>query len=582
VLCGLAALALFVYFFRLGVPSWRGDEVLYRDAGVRQWSGDFSGNVENTPLAEYILGAAKGLFGSGPIAIRAPSAAAGLLTGVFLALLARRVGGWSAAAVVFGLWCLLPRPAIIGSVDVEQIKIDRYARLDVYMGLFVAASLFASWRWAESGRWRWAAAAGTAVGLAAASKGPGGLVLLAIVAGGIVTLGLSRRSLLQTAAVAGAALLALLAVYLPAGTEAPSLIAQMRDAQRAHVALGHPFVFDGVHYARAPWWANLWWQWKSLGTPATAAAVVCVAVAPFVLRRGLAVMLLGAILVPFAFLSFALDYSLPHYYYDWQPALIVTCGLVLVALARRAVPGRLAAVVVALGFVVAAVGTVLDVARLKPRDYSTLDRAFGPQLRRGTTVSANLLELDSNLRGGKVTGDPTAVPDLVAVIDDTSYSSRWPTPQVKRFVRAYRSELTLRQIDFLRVYFPRSPQVARRLALASATMVPGLKRSAAGRRAAMLDRCLARRGLAGQIALRSPTSATVEVRVAVADASVIVAIEPTETAAVRSATLLAALNRAGGASAVARGPIVYRGRPPAPDALPVRSCVARITSRRSA
>ena len=37
-------------------------------------------------LAKFVLGAAKDLFGSGPVAVRAPTAVAGLLTGVLLAL----------------------------------------------------------------------------------------------------------------------------------------------------------------------------------------------------------------------------------------------------------------------------------------------------------------------------------------------------------------------------------------------------------------------------------------------------------------------------------------------------------------
>ena len=461
VLVALCGLALFIYFFRLGLPSWRGDEVLYRNAGQALLRGDFAGNVENTPLAQYILGVASELFGSGKLAVRAPTAVAGLLTGVFLALLARRVGGWWAAALAFALWCLLPRPAVIGGVDIEQIKIERYGRLDVYMGLFVAASLFAGWRWAETGRWRWAVGAGAAVGLAAASKAPGVLVLPAILACGIVALRPRRRSLLQAATVAAGSLLVLVLVYLPAAGELPSLLDRMRDAQRLHAALGHPFVFDGTLYTHSPPWANLWWQWKSLGTPATVSVALCLLIAPFVLRRALAVLLIGATLLPFVFFAFVLGYALPHYYYDWQPAMIVTCALALYELSRRAIPYRVVAALALCPLVFAAAGTVRDVASLAPRDYTALERELGDRLG-GEVVITNTFDFGFNLPGVPVTFDPAAVPGLAAVVDDTTVSSRRPNPRIANFVRRHRSKLDLHRVDFLRVYLPRSPAEARR------------------------------------------------------------------------------------------------------------------------
>jgi Dolichyl-phosphate-mannose-protein mannosyltransferase len=572
-LLALVGLAIFVYFFRLGVPSWRGDETFYRDAGASLWSGDFHGNAENTPLAQYALGAAKNLFGSGPLAVRVPTAIAGLLTGLLLALLARRVGGWWAAALTFALWCLLPRPSIIGSVDIEQIKIERYARLDVYMGLFVAASLFAGWRWAETGRWRWAAAAGSAVGLAAASKAPGVLVLPAVIACGLLTLGLSRRSLQQAGAVAAAAILIFVTTYLPAGSEAPSIIGEMRDTQRLHASLGHPFLFDGTRYVRAPWWGNLWWQWKSLGTPASAVVGICLLLAPFLLRRGLAVLLLGATLVTLAFFTFGLDYALPHYYYDWQPPLILTCALVLYALSRRSGPARVAAAVLAIPLVLVAAGTVQDVARLEPRDYVVLEREFGDRLRAGTVVSPNFWDFPANVSGAKVTTDPTGVGELAAVVDDSTFSSRWPTPEVTSFVRRHRSLLSVRQIDFLRVYLPRSPAAARRLAIRSEAERPELTHSPAGRRARALLGCLGRAGLAARITLHSPAKATVDARLRDENVA-IVAVEPSQAAAVRTARAIAAYIRASRGSATAKGTVVYRGRPPPTYVHRVESCVA--------
>ena len=84
------------------------------------------------------------------------------------------------------------------------------------------------------------------------------------------------------------------------------MLGEMRETQRVHRRVGHPFVFDGTLYTPSPSWSNLWWQWKSLGTPATASVTICLLLAPLVLRRALAVLLLGATLVPFAFFLFAL------------------------------------------------------------------------------------------------------------------------------------------------------------------------------------------------------------------------------------------------------------------------------------
>ena len=372
ILVGLAGLALFVYFFRLGVPTWRGDEILYRDAGEGYLTGDFSQNLEVSLAPKYVLGAAKDLFGSGPIAVRAPTAAVGLLTGCLLALLAGRVGGWWAAVLAFALWCLLPRPSIIGTVDVEQIKIERYARPDVYMGLFVGAVLLCAWRWAETGRWVWTLATGASVGLAAATRSsPRGDP-----AGRVGCRPRESRAVAPLAWSGGCAdrhrrggLHPHLPPLIFAG-RASAAIDVMRDQKDLVPLLGHPFVFDGAYYDTPPWWASAWWQWQSLGTPATVSMAVCFLLAPFVLRRGLAVLLVGATASFALVISFWLGWSLPHYYYAWQPPLVLTCALVLYSLARRGTGARAAAALLALPLVLASLGTVRDVARLEPRDYA--------------------------------------------------------------------------------------------------------------------------------------------------------------------------------------------------------------------
>ena len=91
------------------------------------------------------------VFGLGHFAVRAPAALAGLLTGVLLFLFGRREAGIWAGVLALALWVLLPRPELVGPYDIGQVKIDRYARQEVFMALFATAALLAGWRWAESG-----------------------------------------------------------------------------------------------------------------------------------------------------------------------------------------------------------------------------------------------------------------------------------------------------------------------------------------------------------------------------------------------------------------------------------------------
>ena len=201
--------------------------------------GDFSVNRENTMLAKYTVGVVQEVFGADSrIAVRAPAALAGLLTGVVLLLAGRRIGGWPAGMIAFALWCFLPRPEVVGDFDVGRIQIERYFRLEVFLGLFVALALYAAWRWSEKGSWRWAVAAGVSVGLATASKAPGILVLPAVMLAGLLAQPLGRRSLLQAAAVALLAILTLLVTYIPLGTDGFDAIERhvlrRRPAQQRH------------------------------------------------------------------------------------------------------------------------------------------------------------------------------------------------------------------------------------------------------------------------------------------------------------------------------------------------------------
>jgi 4-amino-4-deoxy-L-arabinose transferase-like glycosyltransferase len=455
----LGGLAAFVAFYRLGAASWLSDELYYRDAAQAYMHGDFSVNRENTMLAKYTVGVVQEVFGSGRIAVRAPAAVAGLLTGFALLAVGKRMAGWTAGLTVFALWCFLPRPEVVGHYDVGRIQIERYFRLEVFLGLFLALALYAAWRWSERGAWRWAVAAGVAVGLSAGSKAPGILVLPAVMLAGLLTQPLGRRSLLQAAAVAAAAALAFLVTYIPLGTDGFDAIHDMfyiDDLRNSTITT--PFVFSGHLYANPPWWSNLWWQWQSLGTPAAVSVGLCLLAAPFLLPRRILIVLGVALAVPLVFFLFRLNYALPYYYYAWQPQLLLLCGLTLGAAVERRGLYRVAAALVAVPLMVAAVGTVADVAGTGAQDYKRAAQKFAPTLRDGPVVTWGLEAghvMRNELPGMQSLLDPEGLTRVSPVVVDPAISERRPAPAIEAYLRRHRSRLELRRVDRLRVYLPR-------------------------------------------------------------------------------------------------------------------------------
>jgi 4-amino-4-deoxy-L-arabinose transferase-like glycosyltransferase len=459
VIAVLGGLAAFVALYRLRTGTWLSDELFYREAGRAYMHGDFSVNRENTMLAKYIIGVVQELFGDGKLAVRAPAALAGLLTGAGLLLLGRRIGGLWAGVFAFGLWCLLPRPEIVGDYDVGRIQIERYFRLEVFMALFAVLALYAAWRWAERGSWRWAAAAGVLVGLAAGSKAPGVLILPAVMLAGLVSLPLDRRTLLQATSVAALAAITLLVTYAPLGMDTFDAIDDMfYVSDLRNNSLTTPFVFSGTFYENPPWWANFWWQWKSLGTPATVAVAACLALAPFLLAWRVLVVVGAALVVPVVFFVIQLNYALPYYYYAWQPQLLLLCALVLAALVRRGAIARVAAAAIAVPLVLVALGTLRDVATNEPKDYAAVARELGPELSDGVVVTWGLEAgrvLKNELPSAQIAFDPAGVPRISGVLVDRAIAERRPVPAISKYLRAHRGELERRDFDRIEVYLPR-------------------------------------------------------------------------------------------------------------------------------
>jgi hypothetical protein len=570
----LGGLAVFVYFYRLGVPTWLGDEVVYRDAGYQYVHGDFHLALENPPLVKYLLGLVQVVFGSGHVAVRAPAALAGLLTGVVLFLFGRREAGIWAGVLAFALWVLLPRPELVGPYDIGQVKIDRYARQEVFMAFFATAALLAGWRWAESGRWRPALLGGVALGLAMACKAPAVLTLPAILLAGLVTLGLSRRTLLQAAAVCGAAALTAAATYLPMGGEARDAIDFMFTTSDWRDAIGHPFVFDGTLYQHAPWWANFWWQWKALGTPAALAVLACLVLSPFLLRRGPAVLLISAVLVPAGFLAFGLSYALPYYYYTWEPPLVLLCALVIHALVVRGGAARVAAAALTIPLLVAGLGVVRDVARIKKRDYAAV-AALAPSLRPGPLVTWDLdsyTALGAEGSGRAVTFDPRGDSAPAAIIVDPASSGRRRNPTIIAYVRDNRRDLRRLEVDRLHVYVPRDAAAARRLAVASR------KREPVNAGVVAIRACLAAQGLEPSVPAAIPGAPSQGVKAALSGTNRgNFWVYRSGAQAVEDARAIDGFLSRGGGSARARGRVVlgYSQAPTAAERDLLETCADR-------
>ena len=101
-----------------------------------------------------------------------------------LFLFGRREAGIWAGVLAFALWVLLPRPELLGAYDIGQVKIDRYARQEVFMAFLAAAgAVWPAGAGPRAGAGGPALLSGVALGLAIACKAPAVLTLPAILLG---------------------------------------------------------------------------------------------------------------------------------------------------------------------------------------------------------------------------------------------------------------------------------------------------------------------------------------------------------------------------------------------------------------
>lgn len=440
ILLVVLALAIYTAFFRLGAGGWHADEPIYRDSGLEYIrDNNFRSNLEHPFLAKYILGVTQVMLGSSePEVIRIPAAVAFLLTGLTLFFFARRVAGFWVGVLALALWTISPLALMFG----------RVATLEVFVGFFSTLALYFGWRWAESRKWTYAGWTGVAAGLAVTSKPVGILILPAILFAGLLKIGISRRLVIQSQLLLLVTTAVALATYIPMGSQAPSAIQYMFEFQSAHSARGHPVSLGGTIYQFPPWWAHLWWQWEVYGTLATLSLGIAIVVA-LLRRHHLDLYLLTAVLIPFLFLSFYVDFKLSSYFYVWQPPLILLLALAAGKLPRwRTTTGIALAALLLVPFVYLGAQAVMAPNYIQPGKYTrvaeyleSINHARGPILVWGqrSVFGAELPEAQTlTSPGEKPRGE-----SIETILVEESFSSRHANPRIEKYLENHSDEFNL-------------------------------------------------------------------------------------------------------------------------------------------
>ncbi len=460
----IAAVTAFASLWRLTTPSWHVDEILFAITGRSMLAGDFSRLWQHPPLAMFLYGLGQELPGSALLGVRLVAAAAGMATGALVYVLARRVASQRAAFLAAAFWAVLPHVTHPLGADVLVPRLDRYALLDVVAAALMAGALVTGWRWVSTARPRSWRATGLLVGLAAAAKLSGLLVLPGIAAFAIWRRG--RRAggeVLQAVLVATAAFAA---CYVPFGTTALDALRRMVAFQSEHLERGHSVVVGGTVRQHAPWWTQFDYMWTGDGPLVVVPLVVAAVLAVVLLRRPAVTYVAVAVLVPVVVMA-ASSVSLPHYRYVWLAPFLV---LAAVGFDRALAGGRalrLAAIAMLVPLAIAGAATTWRIATVERADFG---------------AAADLIR-DSGLSGGRLLAHghspvfrgelpsmdlvwsgqaATRPPDVVVV--DRQYEQRHPRPDIRAIARG-RGLVPVR-VDRLDVYLPRRVAATRREAVA--------------------------------------------------------------------------------------------------------------------
>lgn len=374
------ALGVFVLGWRLGTSGWSVDEPVYRDAGTALVEdGDLSPNREHPLVGKVLIGTSIALVGEGEVGTRLASTVAGFVVGVaVLGLGASMAGRWAGLAGA-ALWWLLPL-----APGTTVARIDRYGLLEPPMLAFAMVGLWLAWTWSRRGSWGWGLAAGVAVGLAAATKLTGALVLPAVLLAGWWAPGASapnRRRIGATAFPLVGAAAGFLVPALAFGTAGWSALRFAVEWQLDHAAEGHAQVVAGTSYLHPPWWAPWWFQAEYLTRVGTAALWLLAALGAVLAwrtggaaRRGTAFLLTA--LVPVVAAVSLSGLKLPHYHVAWVPLLCVLAGMGLALALPRRDAWRAVGAAAGAVLVVLAAGQLWRIATLEPRDYAALPDAL--------------------------------------------------------------------------------------------------------------------------------------------------------------------------------------------------------------
>lgn len=441
----------FDLLFRLGAPDWSTDEVTYKNAGWTAFhGGGMLADYETPPLAKHIIGVFEILFGRSEVPVRISAVVAAILTGVFLALIARRVAGDWAALATAAVWFALPHPG--------AFKLERFALLDVFMAMFTTLGVLFAVLWGGSQKWRWVVAAGIALGLATACKQPGALTLVPVAIFVLALGGFSVRSFLQLSALTAAAVGGFVAAYIPVLDQMPDQVKYMVDFQSHQRARGH-LVLVGSHvYVHPPWWTTLLWQWDASWVLALCySAVIATAVVIAARRDFNMALLLGVLVTNIGFFAFVSRNVLQHYPYAWAPVLAVIAGLAICDLARRGGLARIGALVIALALVIPAVQLIDRTARIRRTDYAAAAVLLRATV--GTAPRVVLLGysnvLLSYLPKSRPVGD-SAVGSVDAVVLDSNVTDRLGHGWRSRYLDAHPGAFSAHKFGHLLVYLPKT------------------------------------------------------------------------------------------------------------------------------
>jgi 4-amino-4-deoxy-L-arabinose transferase-like glycosyltransferase len=396
------ALAAFTYLWRLGVPSWHRDEWAYANAGYRYVGGGTPGNLEHPPLGKLLMGVSEHALGFSTVSARLPAVGAALVTGIALALIARRIAGEPAALLVFVLWVVLPHPW-------PDLRIDRLGLLDTFAGAFATLALWLALRVRERPVRRDVLLLGAAVGCAAACKATGALVVVPVA----VLLWPQLRTLALAIVVAPAVFLA---TYAPLRTNPIDAIRFMWDEQRNLSRIGFPLEVAGTVYQHPPWWSAAWFAWEA-GPLVLAATLVLAVLGLLRVERRIALALAVATVLPMIAVT-THGRFFEHYGYAWAPPLTLLAALGATRL--RALPATL----ILLG---AGAISVFGIATLERADYALAGDALRKTAARVVYVAGAPTSLAGYVCPGTVlTQRATDRPDAVVIDRRAAASITYP------------------------------------------------------------------------------------------------------------------------------------------------------------